>query len=327
VVFLAYANETCFRFWHFVTRRGGVRPIDIVLMTAAEQRGAVSVTQMRECGLTARAQRAAVAKRQLRMVEPGVAVVAGSPDSWFQRLQIGLLALGPEAWVSHEAAAALLEFDKCLFEPLAFTKPRGVRTTTNVGAVHTTACIGPLDVITVNGFRCSSATRTVIDLAYIGVPPHRLAAAIDSAVRSRMSAVPVIERRLGEVRGRGRRGVRVLDRLMPDSGGETPLERAFLTILRRNRLPRPTTQFRVVGKNGLIGRVDFHFEALGIVVEVTGRKGHASDWERQCDAQRRNELTDQGLKVYEYTRGQVDDRAEWVAATMRERLTAAGWVP
>jgi hypothetical protein len=55
--------------------------------------------------------------------------------------------------------------------------------------------------------------------------------------------------------------------------------------------------------------------------------GHASDWERQCDAQRRNEMIDQGLKMYEYTRGQVDDRPEWVAATMRERLTAAGWAP
>ena len=61
------------------------------------------------------------------------------------------------------------------------------------------------------------------------------------------------------------------------------------------------------------------------MVEVTGRKGHASDWERACDAQRRNELLDQGLKVYEYTRGQVEERADWVATTMRERLTSAGW--
>jgi very-short-patch-repair endonuclease len=144
-------------------------------------------------------------------------------------------------------------------------------------------------------------------------------------VRSGRSAVPVIERRLAELRGSGRDGVRALDKLMPDSGGETPLERAFLAILRLNRLLRPTTQFRVLGKNGLIGRVDFHYEQLGIVVEVTGRKGHASDWERECDAQRRNELTDQGLRVYEYTRGQVEDRADWVAATMRERLVTAGW--
>jgi hypothetical protein len=136
----------------------------------------------------------------------------------------------------------------------------------------------------VAGFRCASATRTILDLAYLGIPPNRLAAAIDSAVRSGRSAVPVIQRRLAELRGSGRDGVRALDKLMPDSGGETPLERGFLAILRRNRLPRPTTQFRVVGERGFIGRVDFHYEALGMVIEVTGRKGHASDWERARDA-------------------------------------------
>jgi len=112
---------------------------------------------------------------------------------------------------------------------------------------------------------------------------------------------------------------------MPDTGGETPLERAFLRVLRRNRLPRPRTQLRVIGPNGFIGRVDFIFEDLGLVVEVSGRRGHASDAERQMDAQRRNELLDEDLKVYEYTRGDVDDRPEWVATTMRQRLIAAGW--
>ena len=304
-----------------------MRPIDLVMMKAAEQDGAVSVEQMRECGLSAKTQRGFVAKGRLRMVEPSVAVVVGSPDTWFQRLRIGLLALGPEAWVSHETAAALLELDRCRIEPVAFTKPRGVRRTTNIGPVHTTTSVGSLDAITVKGFRCSSATRTVIDLAYLSVSPVRLAAAIDSAVRGRMSAVAVLERRLAELRSRARRGVRELDKLLPDSGGESPLERLFLGILRRSKLPRPSTQSRVVAKNGLVGRVDFHYRELGIVVEATGRRGHASDWERECDAQRRNELIDQGLKVYEYTRGHVEDRADWVAATMRARLTAAGWVP
>ena len=207
------------------------------MMQAAEQDGAVSVDQMRERGLTARAQRSFVAKGQLRMVEPTVAVVVGSPDTWFQRLRIGLLALGPEAWISHEAAAALLEFDKCLFEPLAFTKPRSVRRTTRVGRVHTTTCVGSLDVITVRGFRCSSATRTILDLAYVGVPPGRLAASIDSAVRSRRSAVPVIERRLGELRSRARHGVRTLDKLLPDSGGDTPLERGFSPFFAATTFP------------------------------------------------------------------------------------------
>jgi very-short-patch-repair endonuclease len=295
------------------------------MMKASEQHGAVSVEQMRDCGLTWKAQKTAIANGQLTMVEPTVAVVVGSPDTWFRRLRVGLLVLGPDAWVSHEAAAALLRLDRALFEPVHFTTPRTVRRSLSFGRVHTTARVGHLDVVNIDGFRCSSATRTILDLAYLGVPPRRLSAAIDSAIRAGHSAVPVLERRLADLRGPGRHGVRRLDRLMPDSGGETPLERLFLGVLRRHRLPRPRTQLRVSGSEGFIGRVDFIFDEFGIVVEVTGRKGHASDAERQKDAQRRNELLDQGLRVYEYTRGDVEDRPAWVVATMRQRLSTAGW--
>ena len=95
----------------------------------------------------------------------------------------------------------------------------------------------------------------------------------------------------------------------------------FLRILRHASLPRPTTQFRVVGPDGLIGRVDFIYEQL-----ARGCRGDRSEGPRvrrrnvRRDAQRRNELIDQGLRVYEYTRGDVDDRPEWVAMTMRQRL-------
>jgi very-short-patch-repair endonuclease len=303
-----------------------VKPIEKVLRVSAEQHGAASVAQLRECGMSSKAQKAAIARNQLRLVERTVVVVFGSPDTWFRRLQIGLLALGPDAWVSHESAATLLGLDRTQFEPLHFTTRRANRTTLRRGQVHTTDVGGGLDVTTVHGFRCASATRTILDLAYLGVPPERLGPMIDSAVRLGWSAIRVLEERLGEIRVRGRRGVRVLDGLMPDSGGETPLERKFLGLLRRHGLPRPVTQFRAVGPKGLIARVDFIYEPLKIVIEVTGRKGHASDAERQRDAQRRNELTDREFLVYEYTRGDVDGRAGWVASTMRARLLKAGWV-
>lgn len=299
-----------------------MKAIQLVMIRAAEQHGAVSEAEMRECGLTARAQRKAVADGQLLMVEACVAVVVGSPDTWHRRLQVGLLALGPEAWVSHEAAAALHGLDRTLFEPLHFTMPRSARRRLYTGRVHTTDHVGPLDIVWVEGFRCSSATRTIIDVAYLGIPPLRLAAAIDSSVHRSLSATRVLTERLAELRGPGRHGVAALDRLMPDTGGESPLERQFLRLLRRNDLRRPTTQFRIRRPNGAVARVDFLYEELRVVVEVSGRNGHASDVERQRDAQRRNELTDQRYRVYEYTRGDIEDRPAWVAATMRQRVAA-----
>jgi hypothetical protein len=99
-------------------------------------------------------------------------VSSSARPTWHRKLSVGLLALGPEAWVSHESAATLLDLDRSLFEPLHFTVPRNVRTAIGFGTVYTTSHIGHLDVITVKGFRCSSATRTVLDLAHLGVPPQ-----------------------------------------------------------------------------------------------------------------------------------------------------------
>ena len=75
--------------------------------------------------------------------------------------------------------------------------------------------------------------------------------------------------------------------------------------------------------NRHVARVDFFFEDHGIVVEVNGRRGHASDAERERDGQRRGELTDLGLLVYEYTWNEVTRQPYMVARTLRQRLAAA----
>ena len=93
------------------------------------------------------------------------------------------------------------------------------------------------------------------------------------------------------------------------------LERRFLELVRQAGLPRPATQ--VVHRDGgrTFARVDFLWPELGVVVEVSGRRGHVSDAERARDAQRRNELQDVGLRVYEYTWDDVTRRPEHVAAS------------
>ena len=266
--------------------------------------------------------RNAIAAGILLEVEAAVYVVAGSADTWHRKLQVGLLALGPDAWVSHEAAAELHELEGTPDEKVvAFTALRGRRgVRLRNGTVHTTTQCGPHDIITIDGFRCASATRTVLDLAAAGASEHRLSQAIDSAIRLRKSAVVVLERRLATLRGSGRAGVRLLDRLLLDSGGESVLERKFLKLVREHGLPRPKTQCRVAPGPRQVARVDFLYEDERLVVEVSGWRGHSTPSERAKDAQRRNELQDLGFAVYEYTWGDITTRPRWVVDTLRERL-------
>ena len=101
------------------------------------------------------------------------------------------------------------------------------------------------------------------------------------------------------------------------------LERRFLELVRLAGLPRPRTQ--VIFRHGAttFARVDFIWDGVGVVVEVSGSKGHSSPSERAKDAQRRNELQDIGLKVYEYTYEHVMQQRTWVIETLKERIRAA----
>jgi hypothetical protein len=152
-----------------------------VVELAQRQHGAVTTHQLRRLGVSAKAQRTAERDGWLVTVEPGVAVLSASADTWPRRLRVGLLALDGRGWVSHEAAAALYGWPGGPAEPVEFTVPRQARGLRCAARVHTTDDVAPGDVRTVKGLRCSSPTRTIIDLAHAGVPLPRLRAALAAA--------------------------------------------------------------------------------------------------------------------------------------------------
>lgn len=306
------------------------RTWEAVVRLAAEQEGLVGHADLfGPAGVNATQQqvRGWTRRSRLERVQPRVWRVAGAPPTWRQRLRAGLLSLGPHACVSHEAAAQLHRFDRTPRDRVEFTVPRRERGRRITERVHSTAELPALDVLTVDSFRVTSATRTVIDLARARVDDRRLDAAVDSAIRTAASAPTVIQRRLADLRGPGQWGCRRLDASLVHSGGHTMLERMFLELMDEAGLPRPDPQ--VVFRHGTrtVARVDFVFREHSMVVEVTGRLGHSSPMDRTRDAQRRNELQDIGLSVYEYTWEHVTRSPAWVRTTMAERLLAAGWSP
>ena len=84
-------------------------------------------------------------------------------------------------------------------------------------------------------------------------------------------------------------------------------------------VPAPQVVHRRAGRH--VARVDFLYEREGIVVEVSGGRGHSSAADRASDARRRNELQRLGRLVLEFTYEDMTTRAIYVADALRTALT------
>ncbi len=239
--------------------------------------------------------------------------------TWEMKVLAGARWLGPGAALYGVSAARWLGIDTPMRDSVEFVVPRSRRHLAPWIDLHTTLQWRRTDHVTVDGVRTCTAARAIVDMAR-REDPHILEAAIDSAIRLRRTSVPTLRRQLANLAGPGHAGVATLRILMLDSGGESHLERCFLRLVRRARLPRPSSQ--VVHRSGgrTAARVDFEFVGSGVIVEVSGRLGHTSDRDRQRDARRRNHLQSIGKTVLEFTSADVIGDPAYVLATLAEHL-------
>jgi Protein of unknown function (DUF559) len=263
-----------------------------------------------------------LAKRGIfERVAKGVYRANGSPASWMQTVQAGVWALGPLAVVSHGAAARLYVFDRFVDSPAEFTVPRGQRgrqlPAGLAASVHTTTSLPKADIRRVDGLPVTSPERTIVDLARAGTPSKLLEAAIDSSIRLRLTTLDHIVGRIAECRGTSRWGIAQLDTLVLTSGGHSVLERQFLRLINGSGLPMPKPQVVHRRDGRHVARVDFLFEDEGVVVEVSGGRGHSSAAERSKDARRRNHLQQMGRAVLEFTYEDVNERGTYVLSTLK----------
>jgi len=290
---------------------------------AAANNFLVVTGQLRAAGLTPRQWRRRTASGEWVAVMPGVWKHAATPQTWELQVRAGALCLGsPAALVGLSAARwwGLDGFDD--IEDVEFAVPHS-RRSRGGPSIHIVRQWSRKDLVTRRGVQVTTVTRTIIDLAAFGVCARRLEQAIDSGVRNRWTSVPTLTSRMAELARPGRRGIAQLRELLLDSGGESALERRFLQLLRAARIRRPQTQVTFRAHSTRAVRVDFLFEAERVVVEVSGRVGHASDSDRRKDARRRNQLLQRGLVVLEFTTADVIDDPHYVADTLRASLRQA----
>ncbi|HQZ33193.1 MAG TPA: DUF559 domain-containing protein [Ilumatobacteraceae bacterium] len=286
-----------------------------LLQLAIAKHYVVEYEDVKASGLTNRQFAYRVSAGDWIRVMPSVWRHVATPESWELRVRAGAVWLGANAALAGRSAAAWWGLDGFEQSSVEFVVPHARRWVSGV-TVRLTRDWSKKDLLRRDGVRVTSATRTIIDLAGQGATAHELERAIDSAVRMRLTSIPTLTSRMAELAKSGRVGIPILRELLLDSGGESVLERRFLRVIRDAGLPRPQTQITFKGRTTRAIRVDFLYESQRVVVEVSGRVGHASDADRRKDARRRNELQHRGYVVIEFTTADVMTDPRYVVESL-----------
>jgi very-short-patch-repair endonuclease len=278
---------------------------------ARNQHGVIARPQLIALGFTDDAIRHRMSRGRLRAVWRGVYAVGRPELTHHGRWMAAVLTCGSNAVLSHETAAVLWgirtsvpAFIAVSVPPRTFRRYRGIR-------IHRRPLPNE-DVTRRERIPVTAPARTLIDLGVI-LPPGALEAAINEADKLGLIDPEALRAVAGRRGGcAGTRAIKaVLDRrtfALTDS----ELERRFLALVRRARMPEPLTQQRV---NGF--RVDFVWPELRLIVETDGLRYH-----RTPTQQSRDRVPDQahaaaGFTALRFTHAQVRFEPEHVIATLR----------
>lgn len=266
-----------------------------VARLARRDHGVLSTSELLGCGLTRAAIHRRVRARRLHPLFRGVYAVGhlalGDEGRWLAALK----AAGPEAVLSHQSAAELWELTPHCPGPVHLTVPahRHPRPARGISA-HRSKTMCAHDVIRRGRIPVTTPSRTLRDLKRV-VPRERWEAAVD---RARVRGFPVAE---------------VVDEEPTRSG----LERRFLRLCRRHRLPAPEVNVRV---DRFL--VDFLWPERRLVVEVDGYEFHRARAAFDSDRARDAELAVLGYRVLRFTYRHVTVDEARVVATLRQLLIA-----
>jgi hypothetical protein len=198
--------------------------------------------------------------------------------------------LGADAAISHVSAARFRAFPLPLGlerdDVVHVTVPTGVRAPRGKRIVGHQMDLPDDAVVRLGGVRCTTAVRTLCDLAATLELPQ-LVAVGDHLVRRQGGLLTIEEVRAEAACWRGRRGRRTLARALEllDPGAESPKESELRVILIEAGFPAPECNRSVYDWTGrFVARVDLAYADLRIAIEYEGdhhrdrrqwRKDHA----------------------------------------------------
>jgi very-short-patch-repair endonuclease len=292
-----------------------------VALLAARQFGLITRQQALALGMSSSAIDRLLRNGDWLRVFENVFRIAAAPITHHQRLLAPCLRSPGKVWVSHRAAASFWGLDGFEDDLIEVSTVSGMRGCQDL-VVHRLAQIPPSDVCIVRKIPVTTVHRTLIDLGSV-VPPDAVELALECALRRKITSIDRLHRRLTAGGTRGRRGPAVLTSILRHHSGrptESALETRFVQFLRRFGLPMPDRQVAIRDESGFVGRVDFIYAGLRVVVEVDSRAHHQrrSAWED--DLRRRNRLTSEGYLVLHVTYERLTNDPNGIAAELRKDL-------
>lgn len=271
-----------------------------------------------EAGITAPQWRRQVRSGNWAEVVPGVWAHLATELTWHLTARAALRRIGDDAALYGRSALVWWGLEARPPQEVEIVVPRSARRSAEAVRVHTTRWRAT-EYRRRDGVRLQEPATAIVCASDEG-EIRWIEQMIDEAVRQRLLTEQSLRRALSHRSGSGHPGARTIRSLLLDTGGESYLERRFLSIVRAGRLPRPHCQVVHRQDGAHLARVDFLFPGTDVVVEVTGRLGHASDSERRADARRRNSLQRAGRVVLEFTTADVIEERSYVLATLKDWL-------
>lgn len=269
---------------------------------AVRQHGVVALWQLLALGFSRWWVQREVRQQRLHRIHRGVYAVGHTRLSVKGRWMAAVLACGPDAVLSHGAAAALWELQRAPSNKIDVTALRkhivpGVRCHLSRAPLHAD------DRTIIDGIPVTSISRTLLDQAEV-LRPQRLRSTLEAAQRRDLLDGRKLDPLLA--RSFGRRGLPRLKRALSELHEQAPwtqsqLEQRFLELVRDAGLPEPRTNVIVDGE-----LVDCFWPQHNLVVELDSYGFHRSKRSFEDDRLKDTRHTLAGRRSMRVTRARVE---------------------
>ena len=233
-----------------------------------------------------------------------------------------VLACGPEAVLSHRAAACLWGLMSPRDAHPEVVVPRGGRAR-RPRIVCREAGLAADEVGEIDGIPVTSVFRTVLDLAGVLRPRELEQVWNEVKVRGltdRVSMHELLARHPGK---RGTVALRaLLGSIRPEGITRNEFEEAFVSLLDAHRLPRPRLNATVFLRNRFY-EIDCLWEDRRLAFELDSRGVHGTPKAFETDRQRDRVLLAEGYRTGRVTWRQLRDEPEEVVADLRAALSSS----